>query len=312
MGIAAALVLVSAGPGLASPTGEERPPASVSSTASTIDPAIDAILDNVAASAPETLDPSAVSLPSTAVGINVGILTASGDGSGPPELSTQETVPSGLRADTPITLQAVDVDNSAVKLTDEVQSLITVLHEGTSTAEFTMEVPVGLTASIQPDGSINLVDENQISYTFVAAPWAVDANGQHLPTHYQVEGDMLVQHVDTTDATFPVAADPSLQWVPLPHLALWGFQIKQFQVIATALATGGAWTGCTFSKLTGVPGKILNQICTVLGVSGAIGVVNIVKNVWSNNSTVNNSTCYGIPLYNPGSSLRIMPARDCA
>ena len=41
-----------------------------------------------------------------------------------------------------------------------------------------------------------------------AAPWAVDADGQALPTRFEVRGSQLVQVVDTTAAAFPVVSDP--------------------------------------------------------------------------------------------------------
>ncbi len=43
----------------------------------------------------------------------------------------------------------------------------------------------------------------------VAAPWAVDARGRSLPTHYTLRPDGgLTQVVDTRGAAFPVVADP--------------------------------------------------------------------------------------------------------
>ena len=40
-------------------------------------------------------------------------------------------------------------------------------------------------------------------------PWAKDASGALVPTHYIVQGSTLIQQVDVTSATtFPVVADP--------------------------------------------------------------------------------------------------------
>ncbi|WP_162688758.1 MULTISPECIES: hypothetical protein [unclassified Streptomyces] len=42
-----------------------------------------------------------------------------------------------------------------------------------------------------------------------AAPWAKGADGRELPTDYRIEGNVLVQSVQTTGSTaFPVVADP--------------------------------------------------------------------------------------------------------
>jgi hypothetical protein len=40
-------------------------------------------------------------------------------------------------------------------------------------------------------------------------PWSVDANGEVLPTRYEVDGESLIQVVDTENAAFPVVADPA-------------------------------------------------------------------------------------------------------
>ena len=39
--------------------------------------------------------------------------------------------------------------------------------------------------------------------------WAVDAGGISLPTHYEIEGNEIIQVVDHRTATYPVVADPA-------------------------------------------------------------------------------------------------------
>ncbi|MGW7411559.1 hypothetical protein [Streptomyces sp. NPDC054863] len=47
----------------------------------------------------------------------------------------------------------------------------------------------------------------------VDAPWAKDANGKPVPTRYKLDGNDIVQTVETNDKTaFPVVADPKLTW----------------------------------------------------------------------------------------------------
>jgi hypothetical protein len=43
----------------------------------------------------------------------------------------------------------------------------------------------------------------------VSAPWAVDATGHNVPTWYEVEGSILRQVVDATDAVAPIVFDPT-------------------------------------------------------------------------------------------------------
>lgn len=61
---------------------------------------------------------------------------------------------------------------------------------------------------------IFVVDENNIIQSVFGAAWATDANGDEVPTHYEVEGDTLTQVVNfSKDTAFPVLADPD--WVAI-------------------------------------------------------------------------------------------------
>ena len=45
------------------------------------------------------------------------------------------------------------------------------------------------------------------------APWAVDANGNAVPTTYSVSGDTITQTTDLTGVTaFPVVVDPEVTY----------------------------------------------------------------------------------------------------
>jgi hypothetical protein len=46
----------------------------------------------------------------------------------------------------------------------------------------------------------------------VAAPWATDASGRQVPTHFEVRSGHLTQVVDHVDADYPVVADPQVTW----------------------------------------------------------------------------------------------------
>jgi len=59
-------------------------------------------------------------------------------------------------------------------------------------------------------------------------PWSVDSDGQTLETHYELDGDTLVQVVDTTDAVFPVVSDP----VPLIVIGIVAAIVRIFAPIA--------------------------------------------------------------------------------
>ena len=176
---------------------------------------------------------------------------------------------------------------------------------------FNLDLPDGASTELNSDGSVRIVDQTGKAIGLVQVPWAYDSNGVKVSTSFALIGAELVQRVShDTRVAYPVKADPSIQWIPWPVLALWGAEIKAFSSISVALAAGGAWAGCTFSRLSGVFAKIVNQICTLVGIAGVKGVVDAVASVWGP-SSINNGTCYGVPLYNPRGWLSVMPAWDC-
>ena len=94
-----------------------------------------------------------------------------------------------------------------------VQVVTTVTEPSAALAlDLVTTVPEGTTWTVQPDGAVVLAGETGVASAIVGAPWAIDASGRSLDTHFTVEGDVLTQHVDTADAVFPVVADPDLWW----------------------------------------------------------------------------------------------------
>jgi hypothetical protein len=87
--------------------------------------------------------------------------------------------------------------------------------------DYPMDLPAGHRLYLNGDGSAIAAGEDGAVSAFVAPPWAKDANGNAVPTHYEVNGNTLTQVIDFTSATaFPVVADPSVSslW--------WGIAIK--------------------------------------------------------------------------------------
>lgn len=83
----------------------------------------------------------------------------------------------------------------------------------TSSADTTPEwsFEAGTELLLLDNGSVS-VSDGESFLGGIDAPWAVDAEGRSLPTHYEISGTTLTQVVDTTGATFPVVADPTVQF----------------------------------------------------------------------------------------------------
>ncbi len=78
--------------------------------------------------------------------------------------------------------------------------------------EYVVETDSPLFFQVIPDhGGVIALDENGEIKLLVAPPWAVDASGVSLPTHFTIEQNRIGQHVEVNEHTaFPVVADPWL------------------------------------------------------------------------------------------------------
>lgn len=103
------------------------------------------------------------------------------------------------------------VANTVVPLSDGVQMLTTIASADAPTSfSYPIEIPRGGTIALAQDGSAMVADKSGNPLISTDAPWAVDANGVPVPTHYEVEGTDLIQVVDheAGDYTYPIVADP--------------------------------------------------------------------------------------------------------
>lgn len=77
---------------------------------------------------------------------------------------------------------------------------------------FALDVPEGGRAYVRDDGGVDVVDADGRVVRQVDRPWAFDAAGRPVATHYEVDPDSgdLVQVVEPSDdAVYPIVADPS-------------------------------------------------------------------------------------------------------
>jgi len=91
--------------------------------------------------------------------------------------------------------------------------ILTVLkdEEASSSIEYEVELDAGWTLVADDTGGYEL-HENGVPAASFDTPWAIDADGRQLPTWYERSDAGLVQHIDTSDAAFPVVADPHFTW----------------------------------------------------------------------------------------------------
>lgn len=103
------------------------------------------------------------------------------------------------------------IANAAVATDYGVQLLTTLSSpEAPERLVYEMDVPQGGALVLNSDGTAMVVDDDGEPFLFVATPWAVDAVGTAVPTHYEVEGTRLIQVISHVGGpyTYPIVADP--------------------------------------------------------------------------------------------------------
>lgn len=76
--------------------------------------------------------------------------------------------------------------------------------------DYPIDVPEGASLAQDANGTVAVVAADGSPLRVFGEAWAKDANGEAVPTHYEVHGNTLAQVVNFTEATaFPVVADPS-------------------------------------------------------------------------------------------------------
>lgn len=166
-----------------------------------------------------------------------------------------------------------DASIAVQPLADGTTRFLSILENKDATERFEYRFE-GTDLRLQTDGSV-LAYVNGASVGAVAPAWAFDAAGTAVPTHYEVDGDILTQVVDHTSGSFeyPITADP---W--------WGKQYKlsskDANKLAAALAGGGSATGIVAAICSGT---IVGLPCGVVaGVAAGLQGIGATAIYWCN------------------------------
>jgi hypothetical protein len=104
---------------------------------------------------------------------------------------------------------------NAVVPTDGGVQMITTIKNASAPSRYTykVSVPDGGKVSVVQDGRAIVTDARGTVIMAVDVPWAKDANGVSVPTHYETNGVALTQVVDHAGGNYayPITADP--RWI---------------------------------------------------------------------------------------------------
>jgi hypothetical protein len=95
---------------------------------------------------------------------------------------------------------------------DNSVAIHTIIESSTAPSRYAYQVssPGGTEMRLNEDGSVAIVQADGTFFGGFAKPWAKDAAGVDLPTHYEIDKKQLTQVVDHSAQTvvYPVVADP--------------------------------------------------------------------------------------------------------
>lgn len=135
-----------------------------------------------------------------------------------------------------------------------------------------------------PAAATQPVTEDTIIAT-IDAPWAVDANGNQVPTHYDINGSTLTQVIQPDSNTaFPVTADPSAKW--------WAEKIAGCIGEIGAAASGAAKIASIMKKLKDISkkDKKVKKLLEIIDDAGGFSkAVDKIK-AWAKSKGKKNST----------------------
>ncbi|WNM25176.1 hypothetical protein [Demequina capsici] len=161
-----------------------------------------------------------------------------------------------------------------VKEDGALQILTTIEGPDSPTAyDYAMDLPEGASLLDDGAGGVLVVDGDEALLGWIDAAWAIDANGEPVATHYEIDGATLIQVVETDEYTaYPVVADPKYYW--------WGVRFtlssRQATQLKWTLAGGaGALTiaslGCTATFAGALPcGLPVGIAAVIVGLGGAV------------------------------------------
>lgn len=192
-----------------------------------------------------------------------------------PEASSAEGV---LAQDGTLVYPADDTGvATAVQPLDSGVRIQTVLADADAATSFSYTLE-GVDLAIQPDGSIALYPEGTLTsgvtatgIGFIDAPWAFDAAGAAVPTHYEVAGDTFVQIVEPpADAAYPVVADPTAWWG-----MYWNVSSTTANRLSALLYAGAGVAGIVSALITAgivtAPGALATGLAAgIMAIGGAV------------------------------------------
>jgi hypothetical protein len=256
---------------------------------------------NGAASNTPTLTPTANGVAATSPAGNIEVdlpkATAAAQTGGADVLASTDTA--GLPSTTVVQAPTATGDMT-------VSQVISNPAQTVSTYKFSL--PDGYKLVPQQDGTIAIMSgpaskapTQATTLGWINAPWAMDANGNAVPTSYSVSGKVLTQTIQPNASTaYPVVADPSISfgWLIYIHFSHADLQWAKF---VGAIENAASLAGILCQILNAVPdvGLALGILCGSLMLALGIWVNGLVNNALGQVTTLAAWWCPGTGWFMP-------------
>ncbi|MDJ0378630.1 hypothetical protein [Cryobacterium sp. PH31-L1] len=108
--------------------------------------------------------------------------------------------------------------------TDGSLQITTILRsvEAPTSYIYPIDLPTDGSLELTDNGGAIVFDVDHEVTAYIAPAWARDASGATVPTHYEVDGNALIQVIaPSIDSLYPIVADPQFAWFgPLPSMKM--------------------------------------------------------------------------------------------
>lgn len=146
----------------------------------------------------------------------------------------------------------------AVQSFDDSTRILTVLNGTDSPSEYNyhINIPTGGKIIKDDNGGILVLDNRGSLIGGFATPWAVDRDGNPVPTHYEVRENTVVQvveHLANSNIHYPVVADPWL-YLDLISSATWVKNKQGYTLAVSPTLWARSLMGVAISYSVGVAG----------------------------------------------------------
>ncbi len=143
---------------------------------------------------------------------------------------------------------------NAVVPTDGGVQMLTTIKNASAPSRYTyrVSVPDGGKVSVVKDGRAIVTDTRGIVVMAVEVPWAKDANGVSVPTHYESDGATLTQVVDHAGGNYayPITADPNISFGWSIYLRYSKSEVRSMNQRGVFIGYGTLW-GYVCGRLPG-------------------------------------------------------------